>query len=394
MKLFHHFHGLTHHRQTHSDFFLFELSVWLHVFARALIVVFIPILLLQIGYTLSQVMLYYFVYCLIDVPLNWLARWMTYRFGARAVVTLGTLASIGFFGILFYLGPEQWLLLGLLALCSALYDTLYWVSHIYLFMEVSKKRTSAAKDTSLMSIARRFGSLMAPAFGAFVLIFFSDRALIVFSILILLSSIVPLLRASHIPDKPTKPPLRFSRFFRSWADIKHYILTSLYGVHGSAENVLWPVFIYLTFGSIESVAAIPILVSLAAIFFTYLAGNLNAKRRRLGLVVGSLLMAMVWILRLTLDLPWYYYASIFLVGVLSVFVTIPMESSIYERGEKRDPLSASMYRNAFAMAPKALLYGSLALLLHVFDVGFIAATISMLALALTATWVGSAKASA
>ena len=261
-------------------------------------------------------------------------------------------------------------------------------------MEVSKKRTSAAKDTSLMSIARRFGSLMAPAFGAFILIFFSDRALIVFSILILLSSIIPLLRASHIPDKPTRPPLRFSQFFRNWADIKHYILTSLYGVHGSAENVLWPVFIYLTFESIESVAAIPILVSLAAIFFTYLAGSLNAKRRRLGLVVGSFLMAVTWMLRLTLDLPWYYYVSIFLVGILSVFVTIPMESSIYERGEKRDPLSASMYRNAFAMAPKALLYGSLALLLQVFHVGFVAATVSMFVLAITATWVGSTKVSA
>lgn len=364
---------------------MFESSVWLHVFARALIVVFIPILLLQLDYTIGEVMLYYFIYCVFDVPLNFLGRWMTRKLGARLVITLGTLATIIFFGFLFALGSDQWWILVVLAFLAAVYDVLYWVAHIYFFMESSKKRENASKDTSLMSIARRLGGLLAPAFGAFVLIFFTKDVLIVLSVIILALSIIPLLMAKGVPDKPKTTQLSAKEFFASRSSIRDYVTMSLYGVHGSAEAVIWPIFIYLAFTSIESVAAIPIIVSVTAILFTYFAGKIHKRDRTKSLIVGGLFIAIAWILRLVIDVPAYYFISVFLVGLFSVFIIIPLDSNIYERGEKRDPLTASMYRNFFSMFSKAVLFGVLALLINVFNVSFIIAAASMLILVVVVT---------
>jgi MFS family permease len=384
MRLFHHHNNFHSHRTLDTDFWLFELSVWLHVFGRALIAVFIPILLLQLNYTIAEVMFFYFLYCLFDIPLNFTARWMTRRWGARIVITTGTLASIIFFGILFALSPNNWPLLIALALSAAIYDALYWVAHLYFFMESSKKRTNTTKDTSLLSISRRLAGLLAPAFGGLVLIFFSKNILIGISVIILLVSIIPLLKAKHVEDKPQTPQYTFKQFFPSWKELRNHMMICVYGVHSAAESIIWPIFIFLTFKSIESVAIIPIIVSVTAMIFTFFAGKLKPSHYKHAIAIGSFLVAISWILRLVLDMPFYYFASVLLVGLFTVFISIPVESNIYTYGEKTDPLTASTYMNFFAMISKLVLFGALALLSTVFEPTFLLAAGSMVAVGIIA----------
>lgn len=378
MQLFHHHHQRTLHRVLHSDFWLFELSVWLHVFARSLVSVFIPILLLQLDYTISEVVLYYFLYHLFDVPLNFLARFLTKKIGARLVIALGTLASIAFFGILYILESGHWPLLMLLALFAAIYDSLYWVAHIYFFMESSKGRKNASKDTSFLSIVRQLGGLLAPVFGALILVFWNDQALIALSVFFLGLSMVPLLRAKHVKGKPKQKLLNVKTFFQSGSELRDYVVMSLYGMHGAAEGIIWPMFIFLLFESIESVAIIPIIVSVTTILFTYIAGNVKKSQRAKAVILSGVLVALAWILRIVLQVPFYYYASIFLIGLFTVFITVPIDSAIYEKGEKKDSLTASTYRNAFSMFFRCILFGILALLTNVFHISFLLAAGSMM----------------
>jgi MFS family permease len=350
--------------------------VWLHVFGYALIAIFIPILLLELNYTIGEVMIYYFLYNAFDVPLNFLAQWMIKRVGARMVITLGTFAVVLFFALLFTLGPNDWVLLIALAFVGALYDVFYWVGHIYFFMQSSKTRESASKDTSFLSIARELGGLLAPAFGAMILIFFNKKILIILSILILAISIIPLIKIKDVDDKPKKT-LSFKTFFRSWSDLRDYFISSLYAVHSAAEWVIWPVFIYLLFETIESVAIIPIIISITTIIFTYFAGNIKKEHRSIAIILGGVLIAITWILRLLIQEPLYYYISIFLIGLFTIFITIPVDSNMYERGKKIDALTASTYCNFFPMASKTIFFGFLALLINVFHVSFLTAAGSM-----------------
>jgi hypothetical protein len=103
---------------------------------RSLISIFIPILLLNIGYSLEMVILYYLLYTFFDIPLNLLAKNLITRWGSKIVIIIATLFSISYFLILFFLSSNNIVLFLLLALTAALYDTFYWIPLRYIFMQV------------------------------------------------------------------------------------------------------------------------------------------------------------------------------------------------------------------------------------------------------------------
>lgn len=373
----HHQTNLSLNKFMHSDFWLFELSVWLHVFARSLIIVFIPILLLGHGFSVGEIMVYYLIFNIFDVPMNFFAEWVVRKIGARLTIVAGTLSSIAYFAVLFNLSPGNWTLLIILAFFAALYDVLYWVAHIYYFMESMKKRNKITKDTSTFYIVKKIGNIFAPAFGALILIFFSEHLLIVFSITFLLLSIWPLVKMKTTEDRPTTPSPSFKEFFKKKTDVKDFAILALFGFHGTTEYIIWPLFIYIIFGTVESVAAIPIILAVTTVAATYYAGNIRKKDRSSTLMLGSFLIAVIWILRLFLESYIFYYASIFLMGLFSILVMIPLDSNVYEQARHKDALSISTYRNTFSMASRIVMYGILVLLVNVFNVSFIIAATSM-----------------
>ena len=369
-----------HHRLSkliHDDFRLFEISIWLHVFSRALIIVFIPILLINIGYEIRDIIIYLAIVHGFDIPLNFLARFLTRKLGARIVIIFGSFASIIYFVCFFGLKANSWLLLILMAFSLALYDALYWVAHLYFFMKCSPNDDNVGGDTSSLDIVRRVASILAPAIGALVLIFANQKVLIAMSIFFLALSIVPLFLIRNVDDKPSIPQLKFREFFNSWYISKDYLSRSFFSVHDGAENIIWPIFIFTLFGSIESVAWLPIIVSVTTIIFTYFTGRLDKQNRNTIIAIGSFMIALIWLARLIFANNIFYYISVFLVGLFTVLVSIPIDSNIFEKNEPRDALSASMYRNFFGMFARFLFYIVLFVLVDIFDISFISAAISV-----------------
>jgi len=377
MILFERYHYHQIYKFFHTDFWLFETSVWLHVFSFSLIAIFIPIFLLRMGWSISHVIFFYFIYNVFDAPLNFFAKWMIYKIGAKKVITLGTLFYIAFLAILYNLSVGAWSLLILMALFNALYDTFYWVGHIYFFMRCEKNDRNISKGISLLYIAKRIAGFLAPVIGALILIFFNNKLLIGLSIIGLLLSTIPLFSIKDTKDRPVRKPKGLREFFKGGDGLKEYIITGLFSFHNVANGIIWPIFIYTIFRTIESVAVIPIIIAGTVIIFTYFAGKIKKANRGKIIALGALLISITWILRLVINNNIFYYVSIFLIGMFAILVSLPLESNIYEKGERKDALSTSTYRNFFSMFPRIFFYGALYLLLEVFQISFIVAIVSM-----------------
>jgi len=198
------------------------------------------------------------------------------------------------------------------------------------------------------------------------------------SVLILLLSIIPLFKIKTTKDRPDKKPKKFKQFFKKGDGLKEYIIKGLFSFHQAAEGIIWPIFIYTIFKTIESVAIIPIIVAGTVIIITYFTSKIKKTNRSHIMALGAFLISITWILRLVIDNNIFYYASIFLIGLFVVLVSLPLESNMYEKGEKKDALDTATYQNFFSMFPRIFFYGTLYLLLEIFQVSFIAAIIGML----------------
>ena len=378
MRGFHFYHG--HRAGLHfSDFWLYEISMWLHTLARSLIAIFIPILMLKSGYGIGDVVLFYLVFNLVDVPMNLVARSFIRMFGARFVIAVATCVTIAFSWMLLNLTEPTMLILLGLAVLSALYDTLYWVAHFFLFIESGSK--GAAKSTGSMYAVRQAAVILGPAIGAAILIFSTQQILLYVTITGFLLSLIPLLSLTGLPDKPRGRILSYKEFF-AWPEGRRvYLSSAFYGVHDSVESHLFPIFIFVIFGTLESVAVIPVLVSLAAMFTAFMLGRIKPHMRTTAVALGALAIAAIWIVRLLSTDPTIYYASVLIVSICAYFVLVPLDSTILEYAKRmQDPLSASTYRNIAYMSTNIFIFGTLALLLNVFEPSFAIATASLLAL--------------
>jgi len=259
----------------------------------------------------------------------------------------------------------------------AIYDALYWVSHLYFFVKCSPHKKNLQKDNSLLYIAKKFAGVLAPLFGALILIFTSEQVLIISSIIILILSLWPLFHIKNIDDKPKKEPISVFKFFTKWSDIKEYLITSFSSFHGVAEGIIWPIYIFTIFNSLQSVAIIPIIVSLTTMIFTYFSGHMKKSNRNTMIVTGATLIALTWISRLLFDSTIFYYITVFFIGLFTILISLPLESTLFEKAEKKDLLTASTFRNIFSMAPRILFYGALYLTINVFSVSFISASAGM-----------------
>ncbi|MEX1027166.1 MAG: MFS transporter [Candidatus Paceibacterota bacterium] len=384
MQLFNFYH---HHHAVRNllkdDFWLFELSIWLHVVARSLISIFIPILLLQMGFSLNLVIGYFFLSHLINIPLNFVAGDLVRRIGARWVIVLSNLAIIGYFITFGALTPGDTILLAVLAMLAALYDALYWVSHLYLFIKSNDDPKKTNGKTGALYSAKQVATMVGPVIGALILTFGNQTMLLGASITIFFVSIVPLVYVDQFADKPTEWD-RFSsffNFFKNPVEKNNFISNGLFGIHGFSEYVLWPVFIFLVFQSIESVAVVPVLIAGTTIAFSLFTRRINARTREKLIMSGSLALALIWIARLAIDWQPFYYISIVLVGVFALFVSIPLDSNLFVRARRIDPLKTAVLKNATSMSMKLVIFIGIFFFANVFETAFAITIIALLALA-------------
>ena len=361
-----------------ADFWLFEASIWLYMFAGSLISLFIPILLLSNGFTLSDVLLFYVFFHALNIPANYLGRSIVRRYGARVTIILGTLLSIVFF--VMYSTVTTWPQLLLLAFFYAVFDGLYYTASNYLFIGSTKDPENSGQNTGILHLVMRSAWLLGPIFGSIlVLTSGGSRAVIVTaSILFFIFSLIPLFFLKQIPVKPEHTPLSFKEFFNNKREVKNHLSMGLYKIVAAVEYIVFPIFIYLTFENLSSVAILAVLLPFVSLVFSYAASHIKRGQRENVIMLGAVLLAAVWIARIFIDSQIGLYLSTVFAGLFMLFILIPLEGNIFRRGVERGALSAAMFKNVAGMFFKLGLYLVLYIMVLIAEDVFVVSTFSFI----------------
>lgn len=364
-----------------TDLHLFELSVWIQAFAQSLISVFVPIILWKLGFSIMQIMAFYFLFNVIDVPFNLLAKRLISSYGAKFVLVLSIMAELAYLIIFFNLS-NNFLWLAVMALFMAIFDSFYWVSHLYIFVQAAHKTEKMRGDVGALNIVRTVGGLLAPAIGAYILIASDSRTLIFATTFLMFASLIPLSMMKHLKFKPEQKPRTFKDFFSGPLEKINYIMGGFAALQAEVEDTIWPFFIFFIFSSVQAAAYIPIIVSLASLIFTYISGKFSIKRGIYRMIsYGALAVAVIWIFRISfIHNLWVSYGSVFLIAIMAIFIDIPLDVATFERGTQAGILSAVTYRNSSRMALRALFYLALMLVFDIFAASFGAVIVGMFAL--------------
>jgi len=351
--------NLHHMRAGHTkDFWLFESSVWFHMLANSMLAVYIPVLMLQVGFSLSDILLFLFIFHAINTPANILGGYLTSVIGARKTIIIATLFQVGFFVFYGMIEPGNWIMLLLLGSLAAIYDALYYVASLYLFMRTTVDVNNSGKNTGILMAVIRSAGLVGPLIGTSLLLLGDGDSLYVIyaAIAAFVISIVPLFFTSL--EQGTRavgiPIAQFMKEPYVWAN---HVSLGLHKIEQTVGAILWPMFIFLYFGTLESVAILAVLVPIIALVFSFISGYISLRYRYHAIALGALGVALVWFGRLGIENGLWFYASSILIVLFAIPMQVPIESNIYRSGNASNALTASVVKNMFSMGVKAILFG-------------------------------------
>ena len=351
--------NLQHMSPHRRNFWLFESSVWFHMLGNSMIAIFIPILMLQQGFEIKAILFFYLLFHLINTPTNFAAGYLVSWIGARKTIMIATLCQIGFFILYASISPDVFIAVVLLGALAAFYDALYYTASLYLFMKSTVNVENSGKNTGILYAIIRSAALVGPLVGSAILLLGGGQGWVIVCVIIsFIISLVPLFYTSlEQGERGQMEPL--GDFITSRDVLSNHVSLGLFKIHESIANVIWPVFIFIYFSSLESVAFLAVLVPVVGLVASFLSGRISKQWRAHAIAVGAFLVALVWLGRIGIESSTWYYLSVVLAGLLMILMQVPIDANIFRTGNQSNPLMASVVKNMFSMGTKTILFAVL-----------------------------------
>jgi len=312
--------------------------------AASLLGLFLPIFLYEIfGYKLEYVIYYYLVsFSLYLFTIAWGAKYLN-RIGLRRSLRISIV-----WGALFYFwfyildvldfqefsaNKEVILLLIAAALFSmTVHRVMYWLPLHTDFAKFTNKRNRGKQMSLLYSTTVLLAAVM-PLLSGFILSEYSYSVLFLLSIIIYLTSLIPLV---NIPK--TRERFRWG-YFQTWKELfsreRRDVVLAFMG--DGAENVIriiiWPIFIWeLLNGDYFEVGLITSLVVFVSVVLQLFTGKfIDTKDKKKMLKVGTWLYALGWVLKIFIASAFHIFIVSTYHNLAQIFTRTPFDALQYEK---------------------------------------------------------------
>lgn len=311
-----------------QDIKKFNMYVFLSTFSRNLIEVFIPMILYKNGYELKEVILYYFIVNLfsliITYPCVWIAKKTNYKI-------LSFLGIIAFFIMQVMLNSiiDSMIYIVTIALLFALYRRCYWMSRRYYNLNVMSNKNISI-SYSIISIVNQIGVIVASYIGSLLLDFVSIKVLTIISIILFVTSIIPLCFIK-IHNNANNKKIKSLETMRKISFKKLYV----FGAYELLNVIkfLFPLYLLIYVkDTYQTVGILTLLTNLATLIFSYIYGKkINGKKNFLNF--SLLFVVIVYLLKANNTSYWLILIAFF-EGIATKMLEISVNSEFYELSKK------------------------------------------------------------
>lgn len=308
-------------------------------FALSLVFIFEPIYLYTLGYSLVEILwFYFFVYCWYSGLVCFSAK-ITSRIGYKHSIFISNIFYVLYWITLFFVGTYD-LLFFVAPLFFALQKCFFWPAYNADIALGSAKQQTGREVGALFSEIELI-SVIAPLIGGAISSFLGFGALFGLASILILGSVIPLFRSPDIYN-------RHKFTFKNFAKVIKNHAWNFFGYWGYAEDLMimsiWPIFIFIAVGQFFGVGALSTVTSLVATALMLYVGSLTDKMAKRPLIqIASIYYGLTWVFRFLAETV----ASVFVFDALHKFgkatVNVSMVSLTYEIAAKKGVDQAFAY---------------------------------------------------
>ena len=324
----------------------FQLSIFLHFIGRGLYSIFVPIILLQNGYSLTQTLLFLLLSAWVTIITS---LWAVKALQKQRVILFNVIGVLAEITLLVLLTRPEYSLFAFAGILTfeALYFTFYYLAYYSIFNHFNDAQKTSA-NLGNTQIAIHLSSLVVPLIGA-LLLGKSTGWLVLVTAVFLLASLFPILQLSAMDINGER-----RQKIRLWTTRKEILE---YAILSGIEIViftLWAIYAFRLGFSLVVISSIPIAEAVVKILITQnIKNRLQHVRQRetiKRLAFVSLILASLY----RYFLPGHILVSNLLFGFLYMILHLTIETGLFQKLKGGQTYQASAFVSVVAFASRSI----------------------------------------
>ncbi len=348
-----------------------------------LLQLFSPIYIYQIAktqgfsetYAVLVVLSYYLLMAIIKFLVIPLSENLSQKIGFKGIIWASAIPFFLFIPSIVY-AKSMPSLLFLSSFLFGVHSAFYWWGYHGYFVKSADKK-HIGRRVGQARLLETIASVITPFAGAIITSYFGFTALFITSAV---AVYISLLLLGRYHDKKQKRDVRYVDVLKL---IKSHKLVSLayvgYGGEVIIYSVVWPLFLFLFFGTIINLGVIVSLASLISAVFALSVGEwVDKQGERKAVLIGSPLVSISWLARAIGSnmLPFVFADSLWNVGQRLLY--IPLDALAYKKAKEAGSAKGILFR--MISVNSGAILGLLVLIIWVYLTGSLSSSFYFVAL--------------
>lgn len=362
-----HFDPLHHLVDINKEMLEVYANISLQSMAMSMIGIFIPIYLLELGFPIMDVALFWIVMRIAMGLMFPVAIKVASFIGLKHAVILSVPLYVFIFTSLAFNFPLNIFILAIVfGAAKAMY---YAPINTDLIANLDLK--NMGKELGPLFSLPKFFSFLGPIVGAGIAYFFGFGALFAVAIFLMLLAVIPLFLSSDTKE------LKTPKMEKIIKHDKRFILdTAAHGFLIETGLFLWPLFVYYAVGSFVSLGFVVSIGALGTMLLPlWIAKHSDRKRNKRIFQVGAIMNAMFWIAIIFASADVHIFILAFIGGIAAMMRNMTFDKVVFDEIKKYDVVSGVWAREVGLTLGRLALLAVFVIMSFDFLNGFIAASL-------------------